>query len=60
MGVARQQGTGGSAAAPGHLEAIHGVAHHKAFKGVSGLAPLKRFIKASLPLIEREEDAEYG
>ena len=59
-GVARRRGIGGSAAAPGHLEAIQGEVRHRAFICVSGLAFWGDSIVVALPLIEREEDAECG
>ena len=60
MGVAKLRGIEGSAAAPGHLEAIQGEVHHRSFRKVSGNGLFDHFIMVSLPLIEQEGDAEYG
>lgn len=60
MGVARLRGIEGSAAAPGHLEAIQGEVHHRSFRKVSGPALSEQFVALIIPLIEQEGDAEYA
>lgn len=59
-GAAKRRGIGGSAAAPGHPEAIQGEVHHKSLKSVSGFAQSEYFVVVVSPLIEQEGDAEYG